>query len=344
MKDNKMTQKKHLPGLFILTLIFLLVLSACGGQEEEQVVDPNAAITQVVETAMAALTETAKVQTPTPSLTPTVLPTNTPVPTMQPSPTVATLVSLPTTSSSSPGFTQPSGSTSSCDIGGFVKDVTIPDGTNMTPGQSFTKTWEIKNNGTCTWNENYTIVFYGGEQMASATTFKFTQDDVEPGENTTFKFTQDDVEPGENVQISVDMKAPTKAGEFISYWILRNDLGQNFFVGGSSIYVEIIVGTATLTPTTNVPTATPNPWPTLTITAGPTSGTAGTSLTFSATATDAKDGTITDDIVWTTSDSQSDTGGSVSFTFATAGNYTVTASITDSDGNTSTRQVTVTIN
>jgi len=307
----------------------MLLLSACGPKEEETVEDPNAAITQVVETAMAALTQTAMVQTPTPSLTPTVLPTNTPIPTMQPSPTIATLVSLPTTSGSSSGFTQPSGTTSSCDVGGFVKDVTIPDGTNMAPGQSFTKTWEIKNNGTCTWNENYTIVFYGGEQMASATTFKFTQDDVEPGEN---------------VQISVDMKAPTKAGEFISYWILRNDLGQNFFVGGSSIYVEIIVGTATLTPTTNVPTATPNPWPTLTITAGPNSGTAGTSLTFSATATDAKDGTITSNIQWTATNGESGTGGSVSFTFATAGNYTVTASITDSDGNKTTQQVTVTIN
>ena len=325
MKDNKMTQKKHLPGLFILTLIFLLVLSACGGQEEEQVVDPNAAITQVVETAMAALTETAKVQTPTPSLTPTVLPTNTPVPTMQPSPTVATLVSLPTTSSSSPGFTQPSGSTSSCDIGGFVKDVTIPDGTNMTPGQSFTKTWEIKNNGTCTWNENYTIVFYGGEQMASATTFKFTQDDVEPGEN---------------IKISIDMKAPTKAGEFISYWILRNDLGQNFFVNGSSIYVEIIVGSATITPTG---TTVPNNAPTVEITAPANNAefATGTSITFTGSASDAEDGDLATSIVWSSSiDGTLGTAPGIVTTLSD-GTHTITAKVTDSGGKTA--SVTITI-
>ena len=325
MKDYKMTQKKHLPVLFILAIIFLLVLSACGNKAEEQEIDPNAAITQVVETAMAALTETAMVQTPTPSLTPTVLPTNTPIPTIQPSPTIATLVSLPTTSSSSPGFTQPSGTTSSCDVGGFVKDVTIPDGTNMAPGQSFTKTWEIKNNGTCTWNENYTIVFYGGEQMASATTFKFTKDDVEPGEN---------------IQISIDMKAPTKAGEFISYWILRNDLGQNFFVNGSSIYVEIIVGSATATTT-----STPNTAPTVSISEpgnGDTFST-GASITFKGTASDAEDGDLATSIVWSSSiDGTLGTAPGIVTTLSD-GTHTITAKVTDRGGKTATATIQITV-
>ena len=56
-------------------------------------------------------------------------------------------------------FTQPGGTTSSCDIGNFVKDVTIPDGTAVAAGAKFTKTWEIKNAGTCTWNENYVVIF-----------------------------------------------------------------------------------------------------------------------------------------------------------------------------------------
>ena len=322
-----MTQKKHLPVLFILTLIFLLVLSACGNKAEEQEVDPNAAITQVVETAMAALTETAMVQTPTPSLTPTVLPTNTPIPTMQPSPTIATLVSLPTTSGSSSGFTQPSGTTSSCDVGGFVKDVTIPDGTNMAPGQSFTKTWEIKNNGTCTWNENYTIVFYGGEQMASATTFKFTKDDIEPGEN---------------IQISIDMKAPAKAGEFISYWILRNDLGQNFFVNGSSIYVEIIVGSATITPTG---TTVPNNAPTISITAPANNATfaTGASITFTGSASDTEDGDKSTSIVWS-SDIDGTLGTAPGILVKLSdGTHTITAKVTDSGGKTATATITITV-
>ena len=327
-----MTQKKHLLVLFTLALIVMVLLSACGGktaEEEEQ--DPNAAITQVVETAMAALTETGAVQSPTPSITPTVLPTNTPLPSMQPSPTIGTLVGLPTTTSGSPSFVQPTGQTSSCDIGGFVKDVTIPDGTNVSAGQKFTKTWEIKNNGTCTWNKNYTVVFYGGTQLAA---------------DTIYNFTDTDIEPGENVQISVEMTAPTTTGEYISYWILRNDLGQNYFVDGSSIYVEIIVGTAkTATPTATVgPTATLVPWPTITIVSAPTSGSVGDSLDFSATAEDPQEGDLTSAIVWSTSDGQSDTGGDASFTFGSADTYTITVSIDDSDGYSDSKQFTVTIN
>jgi hypothetical protein len=331
VKEEKMTQKKHLLVLFTLALIVMVLLSACGGktaEEEEQ--DPNAAITQVVETAMAALTETGAVQSPTPSITPTVLPTNTPIPSMQPSPTISTLVGLPTTTSGSPSFVQPTGQTSSCDIGGFVKDVTIPDGTNVSAGQKFTKTWEIKNNGTCTWNKNYTVVFYGGTQLAA---------------DTIYNFTDTDIEPGENVQISVEMTAPTTTGEYISYWILRNDLGQNYFVDGSSIYVEIIVGTAkTATPTATVgPTATTNPFPTLTLTAAPTTGTAGTALNYSATATSANGASLTDSISWMSSDGQSATGGNAPFTFATAGSYTVTATVTD-NGYITTKQINVSIN
>ena len=328
-----MTQKKHLLVLFTLALIVMVLLSACGGktaEEEEQ--DPNAAITQVVETAMAALTETGAVQSPTPSITPTVLPTNTPIPSMQPSPTISTLVGLPTTTSGSPSFVQPTGQTSSCDIGGFVKDVTIPDGTNVAAGQKFTKTWEIKNNGTCTWNKNYTVVFYGGTQLAA---------------DTIYNFTDTDIEPGENVQISVEMTAPTTTGEYISYWILRNDLGQNYFVDGSSIYVEIIVGTAkTATPTA---TTDPNTAPSITISASTTTTiTEGGTVDFVGIASDAEDddGPLTNSIKWYIDNVEqpSITGGSVTLTFATADTYVVTAKVTDSGLKTTTsNSITVTV-
>ena len=323
-------KQKKLIGFMAVALIGMLLLSACGGSDSaEPTEDPNAAITQVVETAMAALTQTALVQSPTPSVTPTILPTNTPIPTMQPSPTVSTLVSLPTTSSGSPSFTQPSGQTSSCDIGGFVKDVTIPDGTNMAAGQTFTKTWEIKNNGTCTWNKNYLVVFYGGEQMAA---------------QTSFTFTETDIEPGESVQISVPMTAPTKTGEFISYWILRNDLGQNFFINGSSVYVEIIVGSAaTVTPTVATNTPAPNAAPTVSITAPADSSSfaSGATITFTGTANDAEDGNISTSIVWSSDiDGVFGTAASINYT-PSDGSHTITASITDSGGKKSTFSINI---
>jgi hypothetical protein len=52
----------------------------------------------------------------------------------------------------------------------FVQDVSIPDGTEFGPGQSFTKTWRLKNVGTCTWQTSYDIVFMRGDRMDGATT------------------------------------------------------------------------------------------------------------------------------------------------------------------------------
>ncbi len=52
----------------------------------------------------------------------------------------------------------------------LVSDVTIPNGTELKPGETFTKTWEIKNSGTCDWNSNFKITFVGGNLFGSDTT------------------------------------------------------------------------------------------------------------------------------------------------------------------------------
>ncbi|MEN8240398.1 MAG: NBR1-Ig-like domain-containing protein [Chloroflexota bacterium] len=38
----------------------------------------------------------------------------------------------------------------------FVADLNIPDGTLIAPGATFTKSWRIENDGTCTWDSTYT--------------------------------------------------------------------------------------------------------------------------------------------------------------------------------------------
>jgi hypothetical protein len=311
--------------LLILSLILVMAVSACGGNQTEDAEDPNAAVTHVVETAMAAITQTAAVQSPTPSSTPTTLPTstNTPEPSLEPSPT------LPSLPSATSVFNQPTTPNSSCDIGTFVKDVTIPDGTAIAAGEKFTKTWEIENSGTCTWNENYQLIFYGGERMA---------------EDTAYSFTDEDIEPGESVQISLEMTAPSTNGTYYSYWIFRNDAGQNFFVDGGSIYAQISVGgTATPGPTATLDT---NTAPTVTINtpvpAPPYDTT--TSITFSGTANDNEDGgDFTNEITWTSSiDGFLGTGKSINATLS-EGTHTIKAEVKDSNGVTgfSTIQITV---
>ncbi len=325
--------KKTIIPLMILSLVLVLALSACGGNKSEESEDSKIAVTRVFETAMAAITQTDAAMASTPSSTPTMqlTSTSTPTPTIEPVTTLPTLPSLPTATSV---FNQPNTPNSSCDIGNFVKDVTIPDGTSIPAGGKFTKTWEIKNSGTCTWNKNYQIIFYGGDRMA---------------ENTAYKFTDDDVEPGESVQISLEMTAPATTGTFYSYWIFRNDAGQNFFVDGGSIYVQIAVGgTATQGPAaTTAPTADPNNAPSITIqNDSATTITVGGTVDLSGIASDAEDGNISASIKWfIDSTEQTSTGSPVTLTFNTAGIFTVKATVTDSGGKTTTsNSITITVN
>jgi len=107
---------------------------------------------------------------------------------------------------------------STCDKAGFITDVTIPDGTGMAGGTTFTKTWRLQNVGTCTWTTSYRLVFSGGDYMgATASAFNLPTS----------------VSPGATIDVSVNLTAPITAGNFIGYWKLRNASGTDFGVGGS---------------------------------------------------------------------------------------------------------------
>jgi len=110
---------------------------------------------------------------------------------------------------------------STCDKAAFVTDVTIPDGTELAGGTTFTKTWRLQNVGTCTWTTSYRLVFSGGDLMgASSTAFNLPTS----------------VAPGGTIDLSVNLTAPITAGNFIGYWKLRNASGTDFGVGASGTY------------------------------------------------------------------------------------------------------------
>ena len=48
-----------------------------------------------------------------------------------------------------------------------MKDITIPDGTEVKPGEELDKRWQIRNNGTCDWTSKYTLQLIFGEAMGS---------------------------------------------------------------------------------------------------------------------------------------------------------------------------------
>jgi hypothetical protein len=103
----------------------------------------------------------------------------------------------------------------------FLSDTTLPDGTVVSPSQSLTKIWRMKNTGSSTWGSGYKLVFVDAEQMGAPTSV-----DVPA---TT---------PGQEVDISVPMTAPSTDGEHIGKWRLRNPQGTYF---GPVVWVKINV-------------------------------------------------------------------------------------------------------
>ncbi len=166
-------------------------------------VDTAATVQAVVTQTMYAMTQNA------PSPTPTLfLPSATPA--------LATASQTPVPAA-----------VSYCDWAAFIKDVTIPDGTLLSPGEVFTKTWRLQNHGTCNWTPDYDVVFYSGAQM-SGTTMQV------PGY----------VAPGQTVDVAVTFTAPSVPGHYIGYWILRNSSSTLFGTGvqaDETFYVDIFV-------------------------------------------------------------------------------------------------------
>lgn len=149
-----------------------------------------------------------------------------------PTPTLYFPVStaVPATSTSVPPTQVPPTATAVtyCDWVMFVKDVTIPDGTELEPGELFIKTWRLQNRGTCTWTSDYMLVFTSGDPMGGTTAVRL------PGR----------VAPGQTVDVSVTLTAPDSVGRQVGYWMLRNPSGQLFGYGNNAeraFYVDIRV-------------------------------------------------------------------------------------------------------
>jgi hypothetical protein len=132
------------------------------------------------------------------------------------------------------------------DAATFVKDMTIPDYTLMAPGVAFTKTWRLKNSGSCTWDSNYLVAYIRGTTVSQQPGYWILQ----KGET---------VAPGQSVNVSVGMTAPVENGNYTSYWGLRPENGQLMPISGgangNSFYVRIRVEDASNEPPADTTTA-----------------------------------------------------------------------------------------
>lgn len=192
----------------ITPILLLLLLAACApATTPAPTPDLNAVYTAAAETVIVGFSQTAEaLPSPTEEPLPTATISVTEAP--SPTPTFGAIIAGP-------------GTALLCDDAKYVIDITIPDGSPMTAGQEFLKTWKIRNTGACTWGAGYTIVFGYGEKMGG----------VPAALNTT-------VIPGQEVEVSVQFKAPTKVGEYKGWWRMANAQNSAF---GEFFSVWIIV-------------------------------------------------------------------------------------------------------
>lgn len=202
-----------------LILIIALLLSACNLPSNNPDEASATAAAQTVEALLSATPGQGQV-TATNTLS---------------VPATSTLIPSPALTNT-PIFT----ATPNCPLAQFVTDVTIPDGTIMTPGQSFTKKWRLRNTSACTWN-GYTLVFDSGDSMGGPASKPIGV-----------------VNPGQEVDLEVNLTAPNSSGNYRGYWRIVTD--GNVLVPivnghqGRSFYVDIKVQ-APATATNTLPPA-----------------------------------------------------------------------------------------
>ena len=110
----------------------------------------------------------------------------------------------------------------------FVEDLSIPDDTQFAPEEEFTKSWRIRNSGTCPWTTEYTLIYLGGDDIPGPTSVPLPKS----------------VAPGQPVDVNVTFTAPTELGTYREDWIMRDANGAAFGVDGfpdEPIWLQIVV-------------------------------------------------------------------------------------------------------
>jgi len=103
----------------------------------------------------------------------------------------------------------------------YLEDLSIPDGTEVGPGESRDKRWKVKNNGTCNWDVNYRIKLVGGPDMGA------------PQEQTLFP-----ARSGAEAMVRMVFTAPQDAGTYRSAWQAYTPDGTAF---GDPFFIEVVV-------------------------------------------------------------------------------------------------------
>ena len=224
----------------IVLLIMIVLLSACGGTAEEGAIsEEDVMMTYSVGTMVSGFfaSQTAMVtpeplSTNTPLATNTFLSTPTPYNTQLPlatwTPAVIYFTSTlnialtPSVTGTPPTATPNTGALAfGCNNSAFVRDVNYPNGTTVSPGEEFVKTWKVENTGSCDWQYNYGMAVI-----------------VDKDFDSSWNHLGRNVKPGEWAEVSVIVNAPNNDGTYTGSWRMA-DAGGNPF--GATLTLTIVV-------------------------------------------------------------------------------------------------------
>lgn len=218
--------------ILVATSVLAIALTACnfpiGGNSEGSATQTQAVLeatvsarlTQIAYDALVAQMTQQVLVSPTPAATNTPLPTATAyIPPATAIPPTATAIPIP------------------CYRASYVDDVTVIDGTSFIAGTAFTKTWRIKNTGSCAWTKDFAVYFHSGNSMGAAASVAFPAA----------------VNPGGTVDLSVAMTAPSSTGDFTGNWMLKAANGTIFGVGTNANAALTVVIKVTSVPVSKDP-------------------------------------------------------------------------------------------
>jgi hypothetical protein len=220
--------------LFALPFVAIILIScnllAPGGPiSSEATPDLVQTLTAIAPGSQALVPTTAGTQDGQPSPFPSATANPTQSATETGVPVVGITPVAPTATRPAPTATRPAPTAvTRCNWAQFLGDVTIPDGTEFTPGKTFVKKWRLKNIGTCTWTQDYQLIFNCGAAMVGPTSVSLPA--VVP--------------PGSTVDAAVTLTAPAAPGNYTGNWKLANAAGAVFGIGSDAqgtFYVNIKV-------------------------------------------------------------------------------------------------------
>ncbi|GAB4279633.1 MAG: hypothetical protein Kow0080_31980 [Candidatus Promineifilaceae bacterium] len=98
----------------------------------------------------------------------------------------------------------------------FVNHITIPDGARFKPGETFQKSWRVRNTSSFNWFVgDIEIAHKKGDPLSN--TLSYTVQNYQ-NENSDML-----AEAGRSLEINIDLTAPDEPGEYTSQWQLQHD-------------------------------------------------------------------------------------------------------------------------